>query len=223
MDETWVDTHHTSSHQWTSDSIFKNRKIPLSKGQRFVVLHAGCENGFLPGCDLVFKSISTDGRDYHTEMNSKIFEKWVREQLEPVLPPKSLVVMDNASYHSVREEGTKAPTSNSLKGDMINCLEKNNVPFDKKRKKPELYEIIRSKKQPPIYKVDEFLKIKGHETLRLPPYHCEFNPIELIWGDLKGYIGRENSTFKLNDVNNLIQEGFSQIDKLKWLNACNHV
>lgn len=36
-------------------TIFKNRKIPLSKGQRFVVLHAGCENGFLPGCDLVFK------------------------------------------------------------------------------------------------------------------------------------------------------------------------
>ena len=40
---------------------------------------------------------------------------------------------------------------------------------------------------------------------------------------MKGYIGRENSTFKLNDVKNLIQEGFSQIDKLKWLNACNHV
>ena len=99
--------------------------------------------------------------------------------------------MDNASYHSVREEGTKAPTSNSLKGDMINWLEKNNVPFDKKSKKPELYEIIKSKKQLPVYKVDEFLKRKGHEILRLPPYHCEFNPIELIWGDLKGYIGRK--------------------------------
>jgi hypothetical protein len=65
-----------------------------------------------------------DGSDYHTEMNAKIFEKWVMEQLEPVLPPKSLVVMDNASYHSVREEGTKAPTPNSLKGDMINWIEK---------------------------------------------------------------------------------------------------
>jgi hypothetical protein len=39
------------------------------------------------------------------------------------------------------------------------------VPFDKKRKKPELYEIIKSKKQPPIYKVDDFLKIKGHEII----------------------------------------------------------
>jgi hypothetical protein len=27
LDETWVDTHHTASHQWTSDSIFKNKKI----------------------------------------------------------------------------------------------------------------------------------------------------------------------------------------------------
>jgi transposase len=58
-------------------------------------------------------------------MNSKIFEKWVNEQLESALPEKSLIIMDNASYHSVREEGTKNPTSNSLKGDMINWLTKN--------------------------------------------------------------------------------------------------
>jgi hypothetical protein len=32
-----------------------------------------------------------------------------------------------------------------------------------------------------------------------------------------GRFERLHSTFKLNDVNNLIQEGFSQIDKLKWL------
>jgi hypothetical protein len=37
------------------------------------------EDGFLNGCELVFKGISTDGRDYHTEMNSIIFEKWVNE------------------------------------------------------------------------------------------------------------------------------------------------
>ena len=41
-------------------------------------------------------------------MNSVIFNKWVEEQLVPALPPKSLVVMDKASYHSVIKEGTKA-------------------------------------------------------------------------------------------------------------------
>jgi hypothetical protein len=65
------------------------------------ILHAGCKTGFLPRCELVFKTLSTDGRDYLSEMNSVIFNKWVEEQLVPALPPKSLVVMDNASYHSV--------------------------------------------------------------------------------------------------------------------------
>jgi hypothetical protein len=52
-------------------------------------------------------------------MNSVIFNKWVEEQLVPALPPKSLVVMGNASYHSVIKEGTKAPTSATRKGDII--------------------------------------------------------------------------------------------------------
>ena len=69
MDETWVDTHHTASHQWTSPNPSDARKIPLNKGQRFVILHAGCKAGFLPGRALVFKTLSTDGRDYHSEMN----------------------------------------------------------------------------------------------------------------------------------------------------------
>jgi len=119
-------------------------------------------------------------------MNSKIFEKWVNEQLEPALPENSLIIMGNASYHSVREEGTKSPTSISRKGDMINWLTKNNINFNNKAKQPELYEIVKLNKEPPVYKVDEFLKRKGHEVLRLQPYHCELNPIELIWGDLKG-------------------------------------
>jgi hypothetical protein len=25
--------------------------------------------------------MSTDGRDYHTEMNSNLFEKWIKDQL----------------------------------------------------------------------------------------------------------------------------------------------
>ncbi|CAG2202885.1 unnamed protein product [Mytilus edulis] len=131
--------------------------------------------------------------------------------------------MDNASYHSVRVEGTKPPTSNSRKGDMVDFLNKLGVEFDMKKTKPKIYEIIKSKKIDPVYKVDEFLKKKGHEVLRLPPYHCEFNPIELIWGNLKGFVGQENSTFKQNDVKSLIQKGFEQINSTTWFNSCNHV
>jgi hypothetical protein len=41
LDETWVDTHHTASHQWTPPNPSDDRKIPFNKGQRFVILHAG--------------------------------------------------------------------------------------------------------------------------------------------------------------------------------------
>jgi hypothetical protein len=92
----------------TPPNLSDARKIPFNKGQRFVILHTGCKTGFLPGCELVFKTLSTNGRDYHSEINSVIFNKWVEEQLVPALPPISLVAMDMASYHSVIKEGTKA-------------------------------------------------------------------------------------------------------------------
>lgn len=64
LDVTWVDTNHTKSHQWIFSNESQNRgKKHLGKGQRFVVFHAGCEKGFLQGCDLVVNGMSTDERD----------------------------------------------------------------------------------------------------------------------------------------------------------------
>ena len=74
-------------------------------------------------------------------MNAKSFEKLIKYQLLPALPKKSLIIMDNASYHSVREDGTKAPASNTRKGEMIYGSKANKIPFNENSKKPELYEI----------------------------------------------------------------------------------
>ena len=41
--------------------------------------------------------------------------------------------------------------------------------------------IIKSNRIAPKYAVDEMAKASGHEVVRLPPYHCELNPIELAW------------------------------------------
>ena len=40
----------------------------------------------------------------------------------------------------------------------------------------------------PKYAVDETTKAAGHEVVHLPPYHCELNPIELAWSQVKRYI-----------------------------------
>ena len=75
--------------------------------------------------------------------------------------------MDNASYHSVIKEGTKAPTSATRKGVCKSGSKTKQNPFDDKMKKTELYEIIKLRKPESVNKTDEFLRAKGHDGLRL--------------------------------------------------------
>ena len=85
-----------------------------------------------------------------------------------------------------------------------------------------MYEIIKLKKLEPVYKADEFLRGKGHDVLRLP--HTIVNLTLSKWyGGVKGYVGRENNTFKTNDVKDLKIKGFKTITPEKWTNFCNHV
>ena len=101
LDETWINCHHTYPKEWMSEDGTTARLIPTGRGQRLILLHAvDYKTGFLPKCLLLFKSISTDGRDYHSEMNSVIFEDWLKNKLIPSLTETSCIIMDNAAYHS---------------------------------------------------------------------------------------------------------------------------
>ena len=42
-------------------------------------------------------------------------------------------------------------------------------------------------------------------------------------GDVKGYVGRGNNTFKTNDIKDLIIKGFKTLTPEKWTNFSNHV
>lgn len=119
--------------------------------------------------------------DYHDEMNAEQFEEWFRDTctLIPNLKPSSLIVIDNASYHSRRLE--KVPTTNSRKKEMQDWLLAHGIQYPEKALKRELIALIRLSNPQPKYTVDEIAKTFGHEVVRLPPYHCELNPIELCW------------------------------------------
>ncbi|CAG9120289.1 unnamed protein product [Plutella xylostella] len=45
----------------------------------------------------------------------------------------------------------------------------------------DLMKVINEQNTEKNYKIDEILKENGHIVLRLPPYHPELNPIELVW------------------------------------------
>lgn len=182
LDETWIFSKGSKMRSWQDDSVKSVRKPGGFDGKRFIVLHAGHCGGFVKNAGLIFASKSKK-MDYHGEMNAEMFTKWVENQLIPNLEEPSLIVMDNAPYHSVELE--RQPSSSWKKYEIVEWLEKSNIPYDKKMFKPELLSIAKIHKKTKQYKIDKLLQENGHEVLRLPPYHCQFNAIEMIWADSK--------------------------------------
>jgi len=227
LDETWANAGHTPSRVWEDTTVSSSREAFLSglspglKDPRLIILHVGNENGFIPGAELVFRS---GGKlaDYHGEMNGETFEKWFKETLIPKLPANSVIVMDNASYHSVRQEAI--PTSNSRKNVMQEWLTTHQIEWKEDMIKVELYELVKKHKQKFLkYKIDTLAEQRGHEVLRLPPYHCQLNPVEIVWSQVKNYVASHNKTFKMADVELTVREAFSVVTAENWRNYVNHV
>ena len=89
-------------------------------GARLIILHAGLKDGWVPNCDLVFRAIKYTG-DYHDEMSSAHFEEWWVDKLLPNFPPQSLIVMDNAPYHTRCKE--EYPVKSWTKTRLVGWLE----------------------------------------------------------------------------------------------------
>ncbi|CAG2199638.1 unnamed protein product [Mytilus edulis] len=227
LDETWLNTNHVVKGDWldvpsTSMSVFEphckgtHRKVPSGKGTRLIILDVGSsQQGLIPGCGLIFES-KTNSSDYHDEMNKEHFTEWFRDTLLPKLPPRSVIVMDNAPYHSHLDPDSKVPNTNSNKSEISAWLEKSNVQYDKKMKKTELLDLVKQKKPQPRYIIDDLASANGHEILRTPPYHCELNPIELVWSYLKGYVARNNSSCNKKGITQLFLEAKSHVDAERW-------
>ena len=78
-------------------------------------------------------------------------------------------------------------------------------------------------RRPLKYLVEEIAKKYGHEVLRLPPYHCELNAIELTWGDEKNYVARENKSMTIEGVEKLLRKRRGEINKEICRNCIQHV
>ena len=129
--------------------------------------------------------------------------------------------MDNVPYHSRRLE--PVPTMSSRKQVMQDWLTSHRICFPECALKLELYNLIRSSNFKPKYAVDEMARAAGHEVVRLPPYHCELNPIELAWSQVKLHIKDNNRLFTLSAVKDLTLEGFQKVDSSLWKKLVEHV
>ncbi|KAF0730134.1 DDE 3 domain-containing protein [Aphis craccivora] len=62
----------------------------------------------------------------------------------------------------------------------------------------------------------------GHEVVRLPPYHCQYNPIELIWAQVKGEVAKNNTNFKFADVEKLLNDALDSVIVENWKKCTDH-
>jgi hypothetical protein len=63
------------------------------------------------------------------------------------------------------------------------------------------------------FKIDELIEKHGHKVLLLPPYHCHFNSIELVWSQAKRYYSSNigQSGFWMEAVKKVWEESLVQI------------
>ena len=73
-------------------------------------------------------------------MTGEHFEEWFRDKLLPNVPSNSLIVMNNASYHSRQCE--ELPVKNWTKKRMIEWLDGKSIPYPTKALKSEIFSII---------------------------------------------------------------------------------
>lgn len=219
LDETYIHATYHLQKCWQSTEE-PGLLTSDSTGARWIIAHAGGKTGFVNNGLLLFKS-KTKSSDYHDDMNASNFMRWMTEKVIPNLPSNCIVVMDNAPYHC--KQLNKAPTMSNLKAEMQEWLTNNNILFDDCWTKPQLYELVKRHKGDPVYEIENLLNQHGHEVVRLPPYHCDLNPIEKIWAIVKRRVAEKNVSQATSEISTITEAAFGTVTTEEWINICKHV
>ncbi|KHJ90633.1 hypothetical protein OESDEN_09520 [Oesophagostomum dentatum] len=148
-----------------------------NKGRRAIIISAITEECVVPGTTPVVISDQKTpvDDDYHRDMNHALFEQWLEESIpcmQDVAGGRPIaLVMDNAPYHTRQLEKLQAFIA-SRRG--INVVRQ--------------------------YAVEDICRKHEVTVIRLPPFHCFFNPIEMCWSQLKAHLckqGRPDDTLEM--------------------------
>jgi hypothetical protein len=60
-------------------------------------------------------------------------------------------------------------------------------------------------------------------VLRLLPHFADLNPVELIWADMKQWLRADNTTFHINDIKRICEQGFKETQAVEWNSVCEYV
>jgi len=212
--ETWVNVGTYSSKElWAN-------KAPSGEGKRLIVVHIGSAKGFLEGGLLCFESM-TNTANYHDHMNGDIFYNWFCCIL-PLLDDHSVIVLDNASYYSV---ANNVPSMAWKKDNILQWFESKGILFDRPIVKCQLIEKVREIRL--VFdnyrrSVQEAIN-RNKAVLRLPPYHCELNPMQLAWSVAAKHARTKTcASCNVEDVCKLLNDGVRLVTPEKLAGYVNY-
>ena len=114
---------------------------------------------------------------------------------------------------------------NTMKAEMLDFMKRNSITVPEPlNTKPVLLELIKMANIQKKFAIDSIASENGHLVLRLPPYHCCLNAIELVWRQLMSKVRRQNVyADQPEKAPQLIKESCDEITGEHWSNYVEHV
>jgi len=227
-DETWANKNMTPGRIWTDKSSRARQNVPSGKGARIIIVHVGSRRtGLVPGASLVFKGKKKTG-DYHGEMNSAVWLKWLQDQVLPKIGGGVLVV-DRAPYHMKLTEESRPANSSMKKSQLADWVEEHDAsptnwpPTWRHAKTVAQMRAQDTKHRPtPRYLVQDLAEEFDVSIIFSPVAHPELNPIEMVWGTVKVALRYANVTFNLTRLQELVDVEFNKMPAAIWAKYEDH-
>lgn len=227
-DEAWANKNISVYPSWTDGTLRTRVPVPSGKGGRLIVAHVGSrETGLVRDAALVFVGKKGKG-DYHKEMCSEVWLKWLKESVFPKISGGVLVV-DRAPYHLVRTPETTPAGYKLRKAELAQWLITHQVvPADweagwqQARTRAEMKAVADKNKPTPRFLVQELAATFGVSVLISPVAHSDLNPIEMVWGTVKMALKRGNTSFTLSSLKDLVAKEFDKITPEVWAKYEDH-
>ena len=188
---------------------------------------------FKHGSIQYFKRDNSERTDYHTNFTTEFFIEYYREQILKLLRRPSLIIMDRAAYHMVKEAGD-IDTTKAAKVELREYLLGKGVEFEERMSAGELRILAKKRmigdgeegnlleKMTENYPIPEGHS-ESHRILFLPQYHPEFNPIEMAWALVKKPIANTASFNITKIMHEQLPKTFCFVDALHSSRLFDHV
>jgi transposase len=152
--------------------------------------------------------------DYHGMFVTEYFVGWMKKLLDVLSLldiHNAVIVMDNAKYHKTLPDGT--PKCSWSKQNLLDYCRLKNITIGEGDLKTVLWgrvkDFVKQNVKPIIVSMAEDA---GHTVVWSPPHHSDLQPIELVWANVKGTVGRQYTTqTTFQDVKNRLERAFIEL------------